>query len=188
LKKGLKEAVFYSIYETSNIPINLHNHETPQSTSALSIERGTIQQPNHHSTSPPRYRDLHPNASNPLKATPKPCPPHHITNTRKEKEKKSQYRNTVLPTLKTTKLRKKKSFCPLVQPGEVGGRTRTRTYLYDLGGPGILYIAFALLLRTEHFPLPFDPFICLAAPKYPDMIPWPGGFFQDMLPMSLRGF
>jgi len=58
MKKGLKEAVFYSIYETSNIPINLHNHETPQSTSALSIQRGTIQQPNHHSTSPPQ---THPN-------------------------------------------------------------------------------------------------------------------------------
>ncbi len=42
MKNGLKEAVFYSIYETSNIPINLHNHETPQSTSALSIERGIV--------------------------------------------------------------------------------------------------------------------------------------------------
>lgn len=78
MKNCLKEAVFYSIYETSNKPINLHNHETPQSTSALSIQRGTIQQPNHHSTSPPRYRDLNSNASNhsnPLKAM--PSPPHH---------------------------------------------------------------------------------------------------------------
>lgn len=119
-----------------------------------------VQSSNPIITPPPR---LDTETSTPTPQThPKPSQSHALPTTSpipvKKKKKSPSAETRGFQPSRPPSCGRKKASAPLVQPGEVGDGTRTRTYLYDLGGPGILYIAFALLLRTEHFPLPFHPF------------------------------